>query len=83
MRVFIRHTEYGIGDIDISKVLLAHRSSGAPDLLFSSGRFGAIGLDGNRCAETVPGENTRRRKLDMVFSPKVFDDLVGDNAVLA
>jgi glucose-1-phosphate cytidylyltransferase len=79
----------GVADIDISKLLSVHRSSGAYATLTvvqPPGRFGAIGLgvDGmvRQFQEKPQGDGNWINGGFMVFSPKVFDYIAGDDTVL-
>jgi glucose-1-phosphate cytidylyltransferase len=77
----------GVGDVDITQLVKAHRESGVLATLTATqptGRFGALGLDGDRIAnfhEKPRGDGGWVNGGFFVLSPKVMDYIPGDDSV--
>jgi glucose-1-phosphate cytidylyltransferase len=76
----------GVGDVDISKLLAFHKAEGKLATLTATqppGRFGALGLQGNRVTgfqEKPQGDGAWINGGFFVLSPKVLDYIEGDHS---
>lgn len=77
----------GVGDIDVTALVKFHRESGVLATLTATqptGRFGAIGLDGERVAgfqEKPQGDGGWVNGGFFVLSPRVMDYIGGDDSI--
>jgi len=79
----------GVADIDIAKLLSAHQNGSAYatiTVVQPPGRFGAVSIDDkggvSQFQEKPQGDGSWINGGFMVFSPKVFDYIAGDDTIL-
>ena len=77
----------GVSDVDITRLVDFHKSEGCEATLTAilpAGRFGALGIEGNRVTrfqEKPKGDNRWVNGGFMVCEPSVFDRIEGDDTV--